>query len=196
MPFAQSDVSYNWGTMDAQQFHQTKRQGTLSIFGATLLATFAIAILLYGRMDSGQLILFAGVVLVVVGYIESQLASDQFNIHGIQADGAGMDVLVRYVFENDSKATIEKLHLDWCEIDNISADQISAVDGERIFGPRITLAIPLRLSKPVRVVSDLSFVDYMCCTKICCNALVGQLLQYRAQALVRPDSVTGVVTPV
>jgi hypothetical protein len=189
------DESYNWGTVDAQQLHQTKRQGGISIFGATLLSTFAIAILLYGRMDTGQLILFASVVLVVVGFIESQLISDQFNIHGIHADGAGIDVLVRYVFENESKATIEKLHLDWCEIDGIAADKISVVDGEPVFGPKITLATPLKVSKPVRIVSDLSFVDFQFCTRSLCTTLVGKLLQYRAQAMQQPSSESGTGLP-
>jgi hypothetical protein len=187
------DESYNWGTMDAQQLHQTKREGSISIFGATLLATFIIAILLYGRMDTGQLILFASVVLVVVGFIESQLISDQFNIHGIHADEAGIDVLVRYVFESESKATIEKLHLDWCQIDGINTEKFSVVDRKPVFGPKITLATPLKVSKPVRVVSDLSFVDYQFCTRSLCNTLVGQLLQYRAQALQQSNSEYGTV---
>ena len=187
------DESYNWGTMDAQQLHQTKRQGSISIFGATLLATFIIAILLYGRMDTGQLILFASVVLAVVGFIESQLISDQFNVHGIHADGAGIDVLVRYVFESESKATIEKMHLDWIEIDGINTEKFSVVDGKPVFGPKITLATPLKVSKPVRVVSDLSFADYQFCTRSLCNTLVGQLLQYRAQALEQSSSEYGTV---
>lgn len=187
------DEGYSWGTMDAQQLHQTKREGSISIFGATLLATFIIAILLYGRMDTGQLILFASVVLVVVGFIESQLISDQFNIHGIHADEAGIDVLVRYVFESESKATIEKLHLDWCQIDGINTEKFSVVDRKPVFGPKITLATPLKVSKPVRVVSDLSFVDYQFCTRSLCNTLVGQLLQYRAQALQQSNSEYGTV---
>lgn len=188
-----TDESYNWGTMDGQQLHQTKRQGGISIFGATLLATFIIAILLYGRMDTGQLILFASVVLVVVGFIESQLISDQFNIHGIHADEAGIDVLVRYVFESESKATIEKLHLDWCQIDGINTEKFSVVDRKPVFRPKFTLATPLKVSKPVRVVSDLSFVDYQFCTRSLCNTLVGQLLQYRAQALQQSNSEYGTV---
>jgi hypothetical protein len=190
------DERYSWGTMDAQQLHQTKHQGSISIFGATLLATFIIVILLYGRMDTGQLILFAVVVLVVVGFIESQLTSDQFNIHGFHADGTGIDVLIRYVFENDSKATIEKLHVDWSEIHGITTDKISVVDGKPVFGPKITLAAPLKVSKPVRVVSDLSFVDYQFCTRSLCNTLVDQLLQYRDQALEQSNSEYGVVSSV
>ena len=40
------DESYNWGTMDAQQLHQTKREGSISIFGATLLASVNVPVVM------------------------------------------------------------------------------------------------------------------------------------------------------
>jgi hypothetical protein len=174
--------SYSWGTMDGQQLPQTKGLRGRSIFGATLLATVVIAMLLYDRMDTGQLVLFAAVVLGIVGFIESQLTSDQFKIHGICADATGIDVLVRYIYENERMATIERIHLDWSDIDTISAAKISEAYGEALFGPRITLASPLKLAKPVRVVSDFSFIDSQFPTRPLSHQLVSQLLRFRDQA--------------
>lgn len=193
MTAEQPNESYSWGTMDATQLCQTKRQGGISIFGATLLATFGIAILLYGRMDMGQLVLFAGVVLVIVGFIESQLTTDQFDIHGVHADGSGIDVLVRYVFENESRATIDKIHLAWSEIAGVTANKISEGDGEPVFGTKIMLASPLKVSKPVRDLSDLFFCDDQFRSKRLCDQLVGQLLQYRAHAIEQSDPEYGPV---
>lgn len=169
--------------MDGQQLPQTKGWRGLSTFGATLLVTVVMALLLYDRMDTGQLVLFAAVVLGIVGFIESQLTSDQFKVHGICADASGIDVLVRYIFESERMATIERLHLDWSDIDNISAAKISEAYGEPLFGPRITLVSPLKLSKRVRVVSEVSFIDSQFPTRPLSNRLVHQLLQYRDQAL-------------
>ena len=173
--------------MDGQQLPQTKGWRGFSTFGATLLATVVMALLLYDRMDTGQLVLFAGVVLGIVGFIESQLTSDQFKVHGISADATGIDVLVRYIFDSERTATIERVHLDWRDIDTISAAKISEAYGERFFGPRITLVSPLQLSKPVRVVSDVSFIDIQFPTRPLSHQLVSQLLQYRDQAFQRLD---------
>lgn len=178
-----SSDSYRWGTLDGHQLPQTKGWRGLSTFGATLLATVVMAMLLYDRMDTGQLVLFSVVVLGIVGFIESQLTSDQFKIHGIYVDVSGVDMLVRYIYEGEREATIEKIHLDWRDIDNISPAKISEAYGEAFFGPRITLVSPLQLSKPVRVVSDVAFIDSQFPTRPQAHQLVSQLLQYREQAI-------------
>jgi hypothetical protein len=141
--------TYTWGEVEIDRV-STEVSSPASFFGPIAIIAIAVGIWLSLYTDLPFLILalYAGGTFLVAFCALMTFGEEQFSVCGINADTAGIDVIVRYVYHREKRATVDQIHIEWGEVKSLEPMDWSTED-KAGFGVGVRLVNPLKLSKPL-----------------------------------------------